>query len=127
MVCFKGIQAIAAGLVDMRSVFDLPDEILHSLELKARLNTTLAVDEEDTKEQQNGGIERPEASESAAANAASCALCTLTFASVQEQREHVRSDLHGYNLKQKMRGLRPVGEKDFERLVGGMFTMQKAA
>jgi len=42
----------------------------------------------------------------------------MSFATVQEQRDHVRSDLHGYNLKQKMRGLRPVEEKDFDKLVG---------
>lgn len=30
----------------------------------------------------------------------------------------MRSDLHGYNLKQKLRGLKPVNEPDFERLVG---------
>lgn len=35
-----------------------------------------------------------------------------------EQRNHVRSDLHGYNLKQKIKGLKPVGEADFEKLIG---------
>ena len=124
MVCFKRVQANASCLVDMRPVFDLPDEILYNIELKARLNATLDFDSEDTKKQANDGIERPELSEGAPANAASCALCSLTFASVQEQREHVRSDLHGYNLKQKMRGLRPVEEKDFDRLVGGMFALR---
>lgn len=29
----------------------------------------------------------------------------------------MRSDLHGYNLKQKMRGAAPVGEAEFEKLV----------
>lgn len=51
--------------------------------------------------------------------ATSCSLCGLTFSSLQEQRNHVRSDLHGYNLKQRLKGLSPVGEADFARLVGG--------
>ena len=37
---------------------------------------------------------------------------------MQEQRRHVKSDWHGYNLKQKLRGLTPVTENDFEKLVG---------
>ena len=52
--------------------------------------------------------------------AISCALCSLIFATVQEQRSHVRSDLHGYNLKQKIRGQRAVTETDFERLIANL-------
>ena len=37
-----------------------------------------------------------------------------------EQRSHVRSDLHGYNLKQKIKGAKPVGEADFEKLIGDL-------
>ncbi len=48
-----------------------------------------------------------------------CSLCSLTFSSVEEQRSHTRSDLHGYNLKQKLKGLAVVPEDEFERLVGG--------
>lgn len=36
---------------------------------------------------------------------------------VVDQRSHVRSDLHGYNLKQKMRGQKAVNESDFDKLV----------
>lgn len=53
-----------------------------------------------------------------------CSLCKLSFATVQDQRQHVRSDLHGYNLKQKMRGLKPVEEAEFEKMVGGMLLWQ---
>lgn len=52
------------------------------------------------------------------AKATSCNLCGLTFSNLQEQRQHVKSDLHNYNLKQKMRGVNPVTEADFERLIG---------
>jgi hypothetical protein len=44
----------------------------------------------------------------------------LSFASVAEQRSHIRSDLHGYNLKQKIKGATPVGEADFEKLIGDL-------
>ncbi|GAB7354477.1 hypothetical protein MBLNU459_g4951t1 [Dothideomycetes sp. NU459] len=105
-------------------VFDLPQELLYTLELKAQLNTTVdthAPAEESLPSQrdsQREGLERAEDAQDTSAPAASCALCNLGFSSVQEQRGHVRSDLHGYNLKQKMRGLNPVGEADFDKLVG---------
>jgi len=54
-----------------------------------------------------------------------CSLCKLSFATVQEQREHVRSDLHGYNLKQKLRGVKPVEEAEFEKLVEGVLLSKK--
>ena len=50
----------------------------------------------------------------------------MSFSSVDEQRSHVRSDLHGYNLKQKMKGLKVVDELEFEKLVGGMATSRRA-
>jgi hypothetical protein len=45
----------------------------------------------------------------------------VTFYTVEEQRSHVRSDLHGYNLKQKIKGANPVSEGDFEKLIGGIW------
>jgi hypothetical protein len=48
-----------------------------------------------------------------------CSLCGVSFHTVEEQRSHTKSDLHGYNLKQKMRGQRAVSEGDFEKLIGG--------
>lgn len=70
------------------------------------------------------GQPKGEPSEGEIASAMSCALCGLSFTSIQDQRAHVRSDLHGYNLKQKLRGLKPVEEKEFDRLVGGEPTRQ---
>ena len=118
------MRSFATNLANPRPVFDLPDEILYTLELKAQLNAALQTDTGSPDQQENGTPERTETPEGSPANAASCALCSLTFASVQEQRTHVRSDLHGYNLKQKMRGLRPVGEGDFEKLVGGRSALE---
>lgn len=37
-----------------------------------------------------------------------------------DQRSHVRSDLHGYNLKQRIRGGKPASEIEFEKLIGDL-------
>lgn len=47
----------------------------------------------------------------------SCQLCNASFQNVQEQRQHVKSDWHGYNLKQKLGERNTVAEPDFEKLV----------
>lgn len=47
----------------------------------------------------------------------SCLLCGTSYLNVQEQRQHVRSDWHNYNLKQKVRGGKPVAETEFEKLL----------
>ena len=50
----------------------------------------------------------------------SCLLCRVSFHHVQEQRGHAKSDWHGYNLKQKLRGARPVTSGEFEKLIDGL-------
>ena len=51
---------------------------------------------------------------------ASCLLCQAWFPNVQEQRGHVKTDWHGYNLKQKLRSNPPVTENEFEKLLGDL-------
>lgn len=63
----------------------------------------------------------------ASIGAKACSLCGVTFQTVEEQRSHTRSDLHGYNLKQKIRGAKPVSEADFEQLVGGTIPISTTA
>lgn len=46
-----------------------------------------------------------------------CQLCRTSFPNVQEQRLHVKSDWHNFNLKQKVRGAQPVTDNEFEKLV----------
>ena len=48
---------------------------------------------------------------------ASCHLCGVMFQNVTEQRLHIRSDWHGYNLKQKLKGLDGIDEVHFDKLV----------
>ncbi|KAK4561691.1 hypothetical protein LTR86_004370 [Recurvomyces mirabilis] len=98
-------------------VFDLPEELLYTLQLRIQSSTATTEEAGEasptlTEGQTNGSHDdSPKAS-------LSCALCNLYFSDLQEQRSHVRSDLHGYNLKQKLRGKKAVGENEFERLVG---------
>ena len=99
-------------------MFDLPAELLYTLQLKvqsATAPTTLSPGRSTPESPTQTGVEKDDGSQY---TSTSCGLCGLTFADVQEQRSHVRSDLHGYNLKQKLRGRKPVTEGEFERLVG---------
>lgn len=49
-----------------------------------------------------------------------CALCKASFPSSIEQRGHVRSDFHRYNLKLRMGGLHAVDESTFTNLIGDL-------
>jgi len=50
----------------------------------------------------------------------SCALCQAAFSTVHEQRQHVRSDFHRYNLKLQLKGSQPVDEATFTKLIGDL-------
>lgn len=62
----------------------------------------------------------PNASTDNLVGSQACSLCGLTFATLLDQRSHLKSDLHHYNLKQKLRGLKPVSETEFEKLIGDL-------
>ncbi|KAH9826993.1 Found in Mitochondrial Proteome [Teratosphaeria destructans] len=114
-------------------VFDLPEELLYSLHLKTPPSPPPAVHgggEEGAPSptptppppptvhgEDAAAAAAAAAAEDGAQPATSCALCGLTFADLPEQRSHVRSDLHGYNLKQRLRGRKAVSEREFETLV----------
>jgi len=100
-------------------VFDLPEEILNPLTLKGQSEQQI----QNARPQETPPVQADDNSESDSngpAKATSCNLCSLSFSTVAEQRSHVRSDLHGYNLKQRIKGLRPVGEEEFEKLIGDL-------
>lgn len=53
--------------------------------------------------------------------ARACNICfATTFADVDEQRNHYRSDWHRYNVKVRLNGGNAVTESDFAHLVDGM-------
>jgi hypothetical protein len=101
-------------------VFDLPEELLATLTLKSQIDRPISEPSPHAHDVATKASENADAEESGPAKATSCSLCGLSFASVAEQRSHIRSDLHGYNLKQKIKGAKPVGEADFEKLIGDL-------
>lgn len=103
------------SIADFKPVYDLPPEVLESLTRKADAESQEAESTPDTPK------DRPQTptGESAVGSQA-CSLCGLAFATVLDQRSHQKSDLHHYNLKQKLRGQKPVSEGEFERLLGNL-------
>ncbi|CAK4030692.1 ankyrin repeat and zinc finger domain-containing [Lecanosticta acicola] len=98
-------------------IFDLPEEILYTLQLNTQ--PVAALEPETISPQPpTPPVNGEDNQDGGPSPATSCNLCRLTFPSLLEQRSHVRSDLHGYNIKQKMRGKKAVDEAEFERLVG---------
>lgn len=100
-------------------MYDLPLDILSTL---TRKEDTSEVPQNDTPSVTDTES-IPEARTENAVGSKSCSLCGVTFQTVEDQRSHTRSDLHGYNLKQKIRGAKPVTEGEFENLVGGRTTL----
>ncbi len=97
-------------------MYDLPADILTTLTPK---DAGDSAHQEDTASTASASSSQLERRTEDAVGSKSCSLCGVTFHTVGDQRSHVRSDLHGYNLKQKIRGAQPVSEEDFEKLVGG--------
>ncbi|KAK1758507.1 hypothetical protein QBC47DRAFT_374901 [Echria macrotheca] len=100
-------------------LYDLPADVLNSLSLKADAG------QPTQPELQTATPPRPQtpssvSNDSTAVGSQSCSLCTLAFVTVQEQRDHLKTDLHHYNLKQKVHGLKPVTEAEFEKLVDNL-------
>lgn len=95
-------------------MYDLPQEILSTLTVKNQPQAiTVQDDTEDTPEKADVTEQ-----EHAVASTSSCALCKVTFSNVEEQRVHVRSDHHRYNLKAQLRGNPTFDEIQFTKAVG---------
>ncbi|KAE8148595.1 putative C2H2 finger and ankyrin domain protein [Aspergillus avenaceus] len=97
-------------------VYDLPQELLATLSYKS---DDQAIPAEDS---QVSAPENPEEApqEHEIASSTSCALCKVSFLNVQEQRSHVRSDHHRYNLKAQLRGNPTFDEVQFNKAVGDL-------
>ncbi|KAF2674268.1 hypothetical protein BT63DRAFT_435407 [Microthyrium microscopicum] len=103
-------------------VFQLPEELLQTL---VRKTNGSAITEEaapskevESQPEQSEIVQEYDKKDAAPAKATSCNLCGLSFPTLQEQRSHVKSDLHNYNLKQKIKGFKPVTEAEFDKLIG---------
>lgn len=94
-------------------MYDLPPEVLDTLSLK----TDADVPVEESNRIDSDSRASSQGPENVVGSQA-CSLCSLSFATVEDQRSHLKSDLHHYNLKQKLRGQNPVSEAEFEKLIG---------
>ncbi|RKF65031.1 Protein VMS1 [Erysiphe neolycopersici] len=100
---------------DKRSyyVYNLPQDLLNTLTLK---QSSLCDGQDVSHELEISNKNVPSQSDYSV-GAQACSLCAVTFINVEEQRGHVRSDLHCYNVKQKIRGRNVVTEHEFEDLI----------
>ena len=98
-------------------MYDLPKDILTNLVRKEGDGPTSPRDDETATDHPTES--RPESRAESSDGSKSCSLCGVTFNTIDDQRSHIRSDFHGYNLKQRMRGANAVTENEFEKLVGG--------
>ncbi|KAK3298407.1 uncharacterized protein B0H64DRAFT_318663 [Chaetomium fimeti] len=98
-------------------LFDLPPEILNSLALKPDAGLPALAGDAPTTSASSGDLTPSPASAENILGSQACSLCGMSFATVEEQKEHLKTDLHYYNLKQKLNGLKPVSEAEFEKLV----------
>ena len=116
-----GELSVLSQLLDLKlmsKVFDLPKDILSTLQPKNTTTSLIQSDVEATVQPtDDGGIYVQK--DGGSPGSKSCAMCRVVFDSVLSQRSHIKSDFHRYNLKLKMKGLKPVSEADFEKLVGG--------
>lgn len=102
-------------------VYDLPPEVLSTLSLKTGVDAQAQPPFEHERQPRNhsdADAGQDGASENLVGSQ-SCSLCGASFASVLDQRSHLKSDWHHYNLKQKLRGSKPASEAEFEKLIGG--------
>ncbi|TAQ88468.1 Ubiquitinyl hydrolase 1 [Chlorociboria aeruginascens] len=96
-------------------VYDLPTDILRTLARKDDSGDD--PDEYIASSSQTSNIDAEDANPGGSGGSKSCSFCGVTSHTVEEQKSHIRSDLHGYNLKQRLRGAKPVTEVDFEKLI----------
>ncbi|OBT91575.1 hypothetical protein VE01_10387 [Pseudogymnoascus verrucosus] len=93
-------------------VYNLPSDILTTLQQKDGVVPDILEAQDIEAKAEHDGTRSV-----GAASTTACSLCDQSFSTVEEQRSHIRSDLHSYNLKLKLRGLEPVSETEFETLV----------
>lgn len=98
----------------MPSVYDLPAELLFSL--------AFVGGPEPQHQQPEQSVEAPSrtAADDGVSTSTACALCKVSFASVQDQRQHVKSDFHRYNLKLSVKQMDPIDEATFVQMIGDL-------
>lgn len=109
----------------MTTIFDLSEQLLAQAEIAVTESSGLT---EESLEHLNLVVESEELDSETererleARGGSTCIACGIgvtlpAFASVEEQREHFRTDWHRYNVKRRVAGLAPVAEERFTALV----------
>lgn len=97
-------------------VYDLPAELLFTLSARSTGGSVQhAQDEETSTTTAQAG-----AKEDGASTSTGCTLCRASFHTVQEQRQHVKSDFHRYNLKLSIKRVPPIDEATFIKQIGDL-------
>ena len=78
-------------------------------------------DRDDTARIDEPSSQDPTIASTSTTSGRSCNVCQgASFANVDDQRNHFRSDWHRYNVKLRLNGKDPVAESEFTRLVEGI-------
>ena len=100
-------------------MFDLPHELLMTIQLKHdTVLQPLSGEIDSERALESHSAKSPQENLTVASRA--CALCGIAFLDLSEQRSHAKSDWHHYNLKEKLKGRKPIQETEFEKLVGDL-------
>ena len=92
-------------------IYSLPTELLDTLILKGETHPT--IEEAPTKASESRQV-------NPGAGIAGCTTCSIpTFTDVSQQRDHVRSDLHKFNLKRTLAGQKSVPDTEFDKMLDG--------
>jgi len=92
-------------------LYSLPPELLDSLTLKGETHPQIYETSTNSNESEHNNT---------AAGTAGCTMCNISaFADVSQQRDHVRSDLHKFNLKRKLSGQKVVTADEFDKMLDG--------
>ncbi len=98
-------------------VFDLPPELLLSLTLES-LNRAQRHQAQDSGH--DARIQQTSIQSEQGPPSTSCKICHMAFKTLQEQRQHVKSDFHRYNLKLGLKQMPTVDEATFIRMIGDL-------
>jgi len=96
-------------------IYTLPPEILNTIALKENqtLTTTVQVSPHDEAKEP-----KTDEDSTTAQGGVGCATCNIVaFTDVADQRDHVRSDLHRFNLKRNLISQPVVTAEEFDKML----------
>ncbi|RFU26391.1 hypothetical protein B7463_g9941, partial [Scytalidium lignicola] len=99
-------------------IYDIPRDILDTLALRS--DTPGAPSPESLADELAASKLQDESNTGSVGGSKACSLCGVAFTTLEDQRSHIRSDWHGYNLKLRLRGAKSVTEAEFEKLIGDL-------